>query len=511
VAALRDPAFYPDPPTAVEVHETAISYVFLAGERAYKLKKPVVLPYLDYGTAERRRRMCEREVALNRRLAPDVYLGLRAVASTAGTLELVDANHPDAIEHVVEMRRFDPSSTLSEAIRAGRVTADDVGAVARLIAQAHEAAAPVRRSGRELLASLKHVADGNFEELLARGVPPPRSVLAAQRFSDAFLAGHLRALTARARAGCVRDGHGDLRAEHVLLGEQIQVVDCAEFDDALREIDVGADLAFLAMDLERLERRDLARVLVDAYRAHGGDPGSDRLIAFHAARYAWVRAKVALVGGVSAAGTRQDALELFALGERLAWRARMPLVLVVCGPPASGKSHLAQALSRASGLRSFGSDETRKRLAGLPAVARAPAAAYTPEAGVRTYAELGRVASAALREDGGVVVDATFGATRDRQAFTDAFDAPETITVVECRAPAAILDARARRRESQAQRVSDAGPDVARTLRERFEPLADSVPAARHVTLRTDQPAQDVLDDLLAALDRALARDVADR
>jgi predicted kinase len=287
-------------------------------------------------------------------------------------------------------------------------------------------------------------------------------------------------------------------------GGEVRIVDCAEFDSELRTIDVGADLAFLVMDLAALGRPDLGPALVAAYRDAGGDPGTDEMIAYHAATRAWVRAKLALIRSrqpeAPLAGAH-EAGRLFALGERFAWSARLPLVLILCGPPASGKSQLARALAHSSGLVVRSSDETRKRLAGLEPTRRAPAAAYTSEASERTYAELGASAAAALERTGGVIVDATFGTTRDRRAFEHAVGDVAPI-FVECRAAATVTAAWAAAREGEADSVSDAGPEVAARLRASFAPLEDYVPASRHIALRTDQPLEHALADLVAGLDR---------
>lgn len=464
--------------SAEAVRETNISRVFLWGDSAYKLKKPVVLPFLDYGTPELRRAMCHEEVRLNRRLAPSIYRGVLALVEDGSGLRLDREDQAGAVEHVVWMRRFDERATL-----AGLVDREpDLEAVGRRLAEFH-AGAPVV-GGVDAVESVRAPAEETFDELA--GMP---GVASARRFTAAFLAARGDALRARARAGLVRDGHGDLRAEHVLMGDVVEVVDCVEFDPALRAIDVGADLSFLVMDLERLGHPELARRLVRAYRASGGDPGDDGLIAFHAAQRAWVRAKVALIGGRPG-----EALELIALGRRLSWRARQPLVIVVCGLSGSGKSTLARALGAASGARVLSSDAVRKGLAGLPPGERGPAGLYTPESSRRTYAELGRLAERALRSDGVVVVDATFRERRDREAFGAALRGEAS--VVRCVAPLALRAQRAARRARGD--ASDADAVIAAS--QRFETLR-----AGHLVLRTDRPAERLAGAVEAWLDARLA------
>ena len=402
-AALVRPEFYPDRPDRVDVRETLVSWVFLAGDRAYKLKKPLVLPFLDYGTRQRRREMCGEEVRLNRRLAPDLYLGVRAVAASADGLALAAEDDPRAVDYLVEMRRFDEQRTLAAKLERGELKRGEVVALARVLARFHTRAPRAAAIGVPVLAVERRMTE-NFHELLA--IVEQRAeiewVLALERFAHAFVVAHAQMLNARARRGCVREVHGDLRAEHVLLDETLQVIDCIEFDRGLRELDVADDLAFLVMDLAAVGGERFARVLVRAYRDAGGDPGDDRLIAFYAAYRALVRAKVALLRAaqypaVSSEHGRESAAarDLLAVAERFAWRARLPLVIVVCGVPAAGKSHLAQALAEVSGLPHLSSDLTRKRLARIRPQQRAASAVYSAEFNRLTYAELGRRAARA--------------------------------------------------------------------------------------------------------------------
>ncbi len=179
-------------------------------------------------------------------------------------------------------------------------------------------------------------------------------------------------------------------------------------------------------------------------------------------------------------------------------------MIVVCGVPATGKSHLARALAGLSGLPHLSSDVTRKGLAGLRPTERAPADTYSPDWNARTYAELGRRASDALAETGGVIVDATFRHRADRDAFTAALGGSRPTLFIECQAPRAVLAKRAADREHDRDRVSDAGPAIVRREQSGWEPL-DEVPPGGQLTLRTDRPVEQITGDVLALLDRRLA------
>jgi predicted kinase len=251
-------------------------------------------------------------------------------------------------------------------------------------------------------------------------------------------------------------------------------------------------------------------LLVQAYRDAGGDPGPDSLIAFYAAYRALVRAKVSLLRAEQLPSTSAEhgrrsahARDLIALAETFAWRARQPILIAVCGVPASGKSHLARALAELSGLSHVSSDVIRKRLVGLPTTERAPDETYRAEWNVRTYAELGRRASEALAANGGAIVDATFRHRADRLAFTAALGAYRPIVFIECQAPRAVLTQRAATRERDRDRVSDAGLAVVLREQSSWEPL-DEVPPGAVLTLRTDRPVEQIIGDVLALLDRRL-------
>ena len=492
----------------VDVRETHISWVFLVGDRAFKLKKPLVLPFVDYGTLARRRAMCEEELRLNRRLAPDIYLGVGAVSASVDGPVLSARDDPKAIDYVVEMRRYDDEHTVAATLARGELRRDHVSALARMLAAFHASCPPMRdrRSGAR---TIELEVARNLEELLevAELHAERQRIHELARFMAAFLDSRTVAFDRRATDGWVRECHGDLRAEHVVLEPRLSVVDCVEFDRSLRTLDVADDLAFLVMDLTALGGARFGRQLVDDYRDAGGNCGDDALVSYFAVHRALVRAKVLLVRAAqyskrsAARGhAAAHARELLSLAEQFAWRARLPLAIVVCGVPASGKSYLATALGETARLPRASSDLMRKRLAGVKATAAVSRQRYRSEYNRATYSELGRRAAEAVDEQRGAVIDATFRHREDRDAFAASFGDAAPLLFVECVAPAEVLAERAARRDRDPGRVSDATLDIVLRERTSFEPL-DEVPANRHVTLRTDRELEQILADLIALLD----------
>jgi predicted kinase len=310
----------------------------------------------------------------------------------------------------------------------------------------------------------------------------------------------------------VREGHGDLRLEHVVVEEELEVVDCVEFDPALRTGDVALDLAFTLMGLHAINRRDLAQALVDAYREAGGDPGSDALVHGLAGCRALVRAKVAAIradllhaaGGERRAGLA-EAGRLTALARRLFWRARLPLTIVVCGPAASGKTTLAAELARVSGLAHLSSDAIRKELEGVEPATPLPESGYSPQASARTYGELARRAREEAERGGGTLVDATFRLRRDRAAFREQLgEATGRLVVLSCQAAPELAAARAAGRLRDPATASDAGPERAIAQAREFEAFSEGW-LARAITLPTDRPVAEVAARAEAAVDDQLA------
>lgn len=331
----------------VVVRESRASALFLVGHRAYKLRKPARIDALGERSPQARANSRGRDVELNAELAPGVVLGVRAVVPTdAGDFYLLSpSDDPGAIDHLVEMRRFDETHTMGALIKRGALTTEQASAAGGRLARFHRTASR-RRGGVDYCARVTR----NLE--LLSPMVAEREAVALKRFAAAFLRDAAQVLEARASMGSVVDGHGDLRAEHVVFESgQVLIVDRLD-SDVLRVVDVADELGLLLMDLADLTGADaLGDAVMAGYTTAGGARPPDALLAFFGAYRAQVRAKDALLrSSQSGDGAHVTARRLLALGRRLTWRARGPLALIVTGAPAAEKSALAEALGSVSGL-----------------------------------------------------------------------------------------------------------------------------------------------------------------
>ena len=451
----------------VHIVETHVSVIALIGERAYKLLKLVHLGFLDHRRREDRLAACRRETEVNRRFAPDVYLGVLDVTDADGV----------ARDHLVEMRRMPASRSLSALLDAPGAE-DRVREVARTVAGFHR---ECPRSPRISEAGSPEAVLGLWEEgleglaELAPGVVPGDEVARARELATAHIAGRRPLLERRIAEGWVRDGHGDILCDDVFcLPDGPRVLDCLAFDDRLRHGDVLGDIAFLAMDMRARGRPGLARALVQEWSRSLGERHPSSLEDLYIAYRAHVRSKVAAVRAIqgdAGAGERARALHRLAL-EHLE-RARVRLVLVG-GPPGTGKSTVAAGLGEATGWTVLGTDAIRKDLAGEP---HAPSGAgaldegrYAPAATERVYAEMLRRAEVRLGLGESVVLDASWGReARRAEARALAAACGARIDEIRCALPPAVAAERVRARRAAGEGPSDATPAIAERLAAREE------------------------------------------
>ena len=408
---------------AEQVISTHISRVVLGATRVFKLKRAIVFPYLDFSTPEKRLAFCEREAALNARLAPRLYLGARRVTREAnGRLALDGAGA--LVDAVVEMRRFPDDALLETRAREGLLSAAEIERLAFSLARFHDGAEIARAKGgaKAMRAVLALCAES------LRGAPPAAIAdidahidrLSALIERDAAL------LDARDARGCTRHGHGDLILRNICLFEgEPTPFDCIEFSDALAQIDTLYDLAFLLMDLWRLGLKHLANVALNRYLDARDEADGLPLLPLFMALRATIRAHVAV-----SQQRVEEAREDFALAQDLAHEAP-PLVVAIGGFSGSGKSSVAAALApligAPPGARTLNSDRLRKALFGAEPTARLPAQAYDSAVSVNVYAQMIAEARRVAASPWPVVVDAVFDkeeARRDIEAAAKTAGAP---------------------------------------------------------------------------------------
>ncbi len=526
IRALLDPAAYPPPrPAAVELRQTHISYVLLAGERVYKIKKPVALGFLDYSTPARRAYYCRREVALNRRFAPDVYLGVVAIVARAGAVRV--GGRGRVLERAVLMRRLPEEGMLTHLLTTGGATPALLAQIARRVAAFHADAASgprVARYGRP--GAVRHTVLSN----LARCAPYVGRTLDAagyehlREWTAGFLREHRALFERRVAERRIRDGHGDLHAASICVlpgtheqagSSEIVLFDCIDFSRRLRCTDVAAEVAFLAMDLDHYGRADLRVAFVDAYVAASGDADLPTLLPFYQSYRATVRGLVASIAadeGTFGVGGRaaQRALAhgYFDLARHAyAAGAPRPLLLLLGGLPGSGKSTLARALAGRLALVVVNSDVVRKERAGLAPTTPRPAGfgagLYAPAATAATYAALGEAARHWLEQGVSVALDASFRRADHRAAavaVAEALGVPWL--AVECTCAPDVARSRLAARAREAATVSDADWAVYQQLAAEWEPW-NELPAARHCRVDTARSLGATVARVLAAV-RAL-------
>jgi aminoglycoside phosphotransferase family enzyme/predicted kinase len=473
----------------IDVIETHISWVLL-GPVAYKVKKPVAFPFLDFSTRARRAAACAAELAVNRRLAPRTYLDvvpIRRRPDGRFTLAGDDASEP--VESAVRMVRLDESRSAAALLAAGALDARLVDRIAEGIASFHEdAPASARIAASATEAAIEKNVRDNFEALAdAPGLVTSEELDALARWQLSFLRGHRDLLARRIRAGAIRDGHGDLRLEHVFFegkeNEDFEVIDAIEFDARYRWADVAADIAFLSMDLARLGRVDLAERLLAVYARASNDFDLYSVIDFYESYRACVRAKIA----ARSAPDEARRYLLFALAATR--RPVLPPVLVaVGGMIGAGKSTVAERIAARMSAPIVDADRTRKHMIGLRPTAHADDAAwsgaYDPRFSEEVYAEVLRRADAVLRSGRPVVVDASFRSAAARAQVRELASRNNVpFRFVECSAPLAVCRERLRQRD-RGTAVSDGRAEVLDAFAARFERVTELSPP-EHLTVDT--------------------------
>ncbi len=291
--ALLDPIIYPDRPKSIRLIETHISLVFLTGDFVYKVKKPVDFGFLNFTSPEKRKYYCEQEVTLNRRLAPGLYLGVVSITEEDNKISLEGRGRP--IDHAVKMKQIPEKYLLNRLLEKNEVTPGMIDAISEKLIRFYfsaETNEQIRSFGSP--ERIKQDTDENFEqtEKYINVTIPGEIYQNVRENTDLFFRSREEVFHRRIKEERIRDCHGDLRLEHIFWGEEISIFDCIEFNERFRYTDVAADIAFLAMDLDYHDRKDLSDHLTRSYVEASGDKGLMEILDFYKCYRAYVRGKV---------------------------------------------------------------------------------------------------------------------------------------------------------------------------------------------------------------------------
>ena len=477
---MMQASFYPHPVETIQRRETHISTVFLTGPFVYKIKKPVNLGFLDFTSLEKRQHYCLQEITLNRRLSQGVYIDALPITCHDGTYAL---NGPgETVEFAVKMHQLADTDSMQQRLQRAALDDTDIESLARLLVGFFAQTAAID----DVDLSVAPAWEANLQraEPFAGVWIDRRQFEFVRSAARSFSRRHQHLFHRRRTDGKIKDGHGDLRTDHIYFTTSgIQVIDCIEFNDTLRVLDIINDLAFLAMDLEYNHFPETARMLIRSYVEQTDDVGALPLLDFYRCYRAMVRCKVSCfcLRECDDRGAERDmqkaaAERYLAMAHDYATAFSRPILWVVCGLPASGKSTIASALAAVLDVNVISSDVIRKEL--FAGGVRAPSSQiaygqemYSALASQTTYERMFALAQEDLKKGKNVVIDATFSrATRRTQALRIAADRQAISVFIECRAAEATLAERLLQRETEPS-VSDARLIHLEAFKKRYQPM----------------------------------------
>jgi uncharacterized protein len=511
---------YPHRPKHVHIKQTHSSYILLAAPYVYKIKKSVNFGFLDFSTLEKRRYFSEREIELNRRLCPDVHLGVVPISLGAGGLTFGPGDV--IVEYTVKMRKLEDRYFFLQLLKRKQIGTDQLDRIVLVLKAFYEAQKPSEEiSAWGRVEKLKISTDENFrqtEAFIGFTISEP-AFETIQFYTNRFYARNAGLFESRISGQRIRDCHGDLHLEHIHLApNELSIYDCIEFNDRFRYIDIANDVAFLAMDLDHHGHPDLSKQFIGRIAKALRDPQMLRLMDFYKCYRAYVRGKAESFYQ-SASGTpeqerRQSRIRgegYFRLALQYAVCGSQPSVVVVMGRAASGKSTLARCLGRELGWEVFSSDETRKALAGVPVYKRCGPAVrsrlYSPGMTKLTYDALFSNAINRVQEQRGVIVDATFSSREHRDELRRQLGVlGMAYFFIETRASEETLKRRLMAREVKLDGASDARLEDFEALTRSYAAPAE-IGSTYLIGLHTERPLQTAVVRILKTLSQRIPRE----
>jgi aminoglycoside phosphotransferase family enzyme/predicted kinase len=509
---MSNPAFYPTKPETVELVQTHISFVFMAGDIVYKVKKAVDFGFLDFTSLEKRKHYCFEEVRLNRRLAPSVYLDVVEISENDEGA-LVVGPGKNVVEYAVRMRRLPMERMLKKIIAADDFDPALLNAVAEKLVDFHQQAATggiIDDAGSLETIRLNHEENFSQTEKYIGITIPDYQYRFIRDYDRRFLKENEALFQKRVHEHRIRDCHGDLHLEHIVMGDEIAIFDCIEFNERFRFGDVAAEVAFLAMDLDFNGYPAYADWFVNAYTECSGDEEIPVLLNFYRCYYAYVRGKVVsfrLDDPSIAPGDREAAKMManryFDLAYTYAARLERPTLILMTGLMGTGKSVIAKGIAPRLGAVTLQTDVLRKELLGIAPTERHYEAfgngIYGEEMSRKTYDEALRQAVALLEAGRSVIIDASY---KRRVERAKAFDAARGIGaayyIVECTCPEEVVKERLDARISSSDEASDGRWEIYLAQKNDFDPVTE-VDGGVHIVADTSMPPEQAVAAVLEA------------
>ncbi len=510
ISFLESPAVYPHGALEIQSIQTHISWVFIASPFVFKVKKPVNFGFLDFSSLEKRRHFCQREVELNRRLCPKVYLGVVPIYRTGSDFSFKADG--EVAEYSVKMKQLPRGCFLSELLAKGLVGQKEINRVISCLHRFYESETPsqeIEEWGTP--EKLKISTDENFVQVesFAGKTISPAAFETIRHFTNTFYAAHGNLFRERILRHRIRDCHEDLHLDHIhITPEATTIFDCIEFNDRFRFIDIANDLAFLAMDFDFEGRSDLANLLLQTAARDFRDPEMLNVSDFYKCYRAFVRGKVESIQAIEPETANPDphlkqAARYFRLALRYAVSDSEPLVLVVMGRVGTGKTTVASQLGSELDWPVFSSDQIRKTLAGIPWTERTATErrdeVYSEQMTEQTYKQLVEHGLAAVESHGGVVLDATFSSRAHREFLRKECEKTHFgFQFVELDVDLGEIERRLRARNESTGEISDARLEDLEKLSASYEPPSERAPDL--ISVSANNEASDTVKAVLLGL-----------
>jgi aminoglycoside phosphotransferase family enzyme/predicted kinase len=497
----------------VHLVQTHVSLIFITDNYVYKIKKPVDLGFLNFTTLDRRRFYCAEEIRLNRRLCPDIYLGIAEVRDSERGASF--DGEGEVIDYAVKMKRLPEERMMEHLLQENSLVDEDIRRIARTIGEFHLKA----DQGEEINCygspeAIRHNWDESFRQI-SEFVPAVIAVADLRilmAWVDAFLAENQNLFAERISQGFIRDCDGDIHMGNICLTDRICIFDCIEFNNRFRYSDTAADIAFLLMDFDFHARRDFSGIFLSAYIETTGDCGITKVLDFYKIYRAVVRGKVECfklrdpdIPDDARHEAEARALRYFRLARGYVIRRKLPPTLIITsGLMGSGKSSTAAELAFELGMQLYSSDAARKEIAHIPAHSHDFSGygqgIYSAGFNQETYDTLCASAAKSLEAGQSVIIDATFQRKIDRtrfRALAEKLSAPFYIVKTDC--PESLIKERLGKRMTRRATISDGRWELFRQQSEEFEPLG--VDEGKQICIDTSLPARDTIDTILHSME----------